>query len=110
MSGDVEAVGLFAECVLEASVTLMLQRANESAALLLDTYTQRQDRVLGVLVDAARAVVKENIMEVMAEWSELVEANVGEGWTRQCFNTQAVEQALLVVERAAGVLRDEVQA
>lgn len=43
--------------------------------------------------DLLKAIVTANLDNLMAEWSEAVEAHTGEGWLAAVVNTQAIDLA-----------------
>lgn len=52
----------------------------------------------GAMADAIKQVVKESLDDMMAEWKDAVEVNLGEAWLRELVNAQAWELALKAVE------------
>jgi hypothetical protein len=48
---------------------------------------------------ATKAVLKENISALIAEWKEAVEGQLNEAWLRELVNAQCNQMALKVVER-----------
>jgi len=52
------------------------------------------------LTAATKAVLKDNLSAVMAEWKKATEATVSEAWLRELVNAQCNEMALKAIEAA----------
>lgn len=100
----VEAVEIFASVTLDTAIALVRGRSGANACTVSEVYDVDPELAVTVIITATRAVLKENLEDIIDEWDSLTEAHMDELFTRQYFSAQATEQALLVLECAVGML------
>jgi hypothetical protein len=101
----IEAVELLANSTLHVVVHMVLARQSENAIVLSDLHRKDPELVSGLITDATRSVLKENMDTILDEWEDLLEARMGEQFLHTFFNAQATEQAILAVERAVSYIQ-----
>jgi uncharacterized protein YqgV (UPF0045/DUF77 family) len=80
------AVTLLAEATLKAAVHIKIEKK-----LDIDAET---------LSEALKTTIKGNLDEVMTDWKEALEANLGNTWLQELMKVQAVELAQKSIELA----------
>ena len=81
---------------MNGAVKLLVDGTILAMAQIMESRDIEQD--YGMMAEAVKQAVKENLGAVMAEWKNATDTRLSEDWLRKLLNAQANEAALRAVE------------